>query len=351
MMAEEYELLRKSVREFTQKNIEAVSVKIEQEGLTPQTVSSMAAQGFIGARIPVEYGGSGLDEQGYLIVLEELARCSPSAAIRVLITNSLFAPLLLASGKSMGFLREVASGIANVTVAYAGLLEGHAHQVGISMMDSRAKGSLDYVLNADANAVITPANDPQSTLLLIKSGFRTAEEYPRLGFKGLSFAAVHVDSDDFEPLSQNGFKQIDTALNDMDLEVAAVSLGITGGALAKAIEYSKARSTFDHPLKDYQPIAFGLSLLRTEEEMLRDFAYGKNLTSAGKTMARVRGLALAKSATKQALQVHGGYGYFEDFNVEKFYRDAMALSILFGRGTKDMERLSESVYGSKAGFL
>jgi alkylation response protein AidB-like acyl-CoA dehydrogenase len=186
---------------------------------------------------------------------------------------------------------------------------------------------------------------------MVKGGFMPIEEHPRLGFRGLGFSSLMVETADFEVLAEDGPHLIEAALDDMDLEVAAVSLGIAAGALTKAVEYSKVRTTFEHPLKDYQPVAFGLSTLRAEEEMLRDFAYGGHLTAAAKTMARIQGVSLAKNATKQALQAHGGYGYFEDFGVEKFYRDAMALSILFNRSVKDMERLSEQVFGSKSGFL
>lgn len=350
-MADEYQLLRSNVRDFAQKNIDGIAVKIEQEGLSPETARSMATQGFVGARIPTEYGGTGLDERGYMIVLEELARCSPSTAVRVLITNSLFLPLVMASEKSREILRDVASAKTNVAVDHCGLLEGHGGTSGVLIEGGRARGRVDYVLNAGADAIIVAANDPQKSLLLVRAGFRPAEEYPRLGLRGLGFSSLAIDSTDFEKLSENGPRLIEAAVNDMDLEVAAVSLGIAAGALAKAVEYSKARTTFEHPLKDYQPVAFGLSLLRAEEEMIRDFAYGEHHAAAWKTMAKVRAAALARNATNQALQVHGGYGYFEDFGVEKFYRDATALSILFGEGTKDMERLSEQLFDSKAGFL
>ena len=351
MMAEEYQLLRSNVRDFAQKNIDSIAVKIEQEGLSPETAKSMASQGFMGARIPTEYGGTGLDERGYMIVLEELARCSPSAAVRVLITNSLFLPLVMASEKSREILRDVATAKTSVAVDHYGPLEGRGGTSGLVIEGGRARGRVNYVLNGNADAIIVVANDPQNSLLLVRGGFRPAEEHPRLGLRGLDFSSLVIDSTDFEKLSENGSRLIEAAVNDMDLEVAAVSLGIATGALAKAVEYSKARATFEHPLKDYQPVAFGLSLLRTEEEMIRDFAYGEHRAASGKTMARVRAAALARNATNQALQVHGGYGYFEDFGVEKFYRDAMAFSILFNRGTKDMERLSEQVFDSKAGFL
>ena len=316
MMAEEYQLLRSSVRDFAQKSIDNIAVKIEQEGLSPETAKTMAAQGFLGARIPAEYGGTSLDERGYMIVLEELARYSPSAAVRVLITNSLFVPLVMASEKSRGILPEVASAKTSVAVDYRGPLEGYNGSSGVVIEGGSVRGKVDHILNGSANAIIVAAKDPQNTLLLVRSGFKPMEQHPRLGLRGLAFSSIAIDSADFDRLSENGSRLIEAAIDDMDLAVAAVSLGIAAGALTKAVEYSKARTTFEHPLKDYQPVAFGLSLLRAEEEMIRDFAYGEHHAAAWKTMARLRAVALAKSATNQALQVHGGYGYFEDFGVE-----------------------------------
>jgi alkylation response protein AidB-like acyl-CoA dehydrogenase len=350
-MAEEYQLLRNTVRDFAQKNIDSITVKIEQEGLSSETAKSMASQGFLGARIPAEYGGTGLDERGYMIVLEELARCSPSAAVRVLIANSLFVPLVMASEKGREILRDVASAKTNVAVSHCGSLEVHGGASGVVIEGSRVRGRVDYVLNGGADAIVVAANDPKNSLLLVKTGLTPVEEHPRLGLRGLGFASLAIDSTDFEKLSENGPRLIEAAIDDMDLEVAAVSLGIAAGALAKAVEYSKVRTTFEHPLKDYQPVAFGLSLLRAEEEMIRDFAYKEHHAAAGKTMARVRAVTLARSATNQALQVHGGYGYFEDFGIERFYRDAMTFSILFNRSIRDMERLSEQVFDSKAELL
>jgi alkylation response protein AidB-like acyl-CoA dehydrogenase len=351
LTSEEYQLLRSTAREFAQKNIETGALKIEQEALSQEMIGSMAAQGFIGARIPSEYGGTGLDEKAYNIVLEELARSSPSAAAKVLITNSLFAPLVMASEKSKEILRDVTSAKTSVAVAYSELLESKGKKSSVVIANSRARGKTRYVLNGDANAIVLAADDPSNSLLLVRSGLEAVEEEEHLGFRGLSFSSVVVDSADFETLSENGLRRMEKAFNDMDLDVAAVALGITSGALAKAIEYSKARITFEHPLKDYQPVAFTLSSLRAEEEMLRSFLYNTHLSGAGRVMARVRAVELAKNAAKQAIQVHGGYGYFEDSGVEKFYRDAMALSILFCRGTREMARLSEEVFQSKAGFI
>ena len=351
MSSEEHQLLRSSVREFVQKNIEVISAKIERDGLRPETVMAMAAQGFLGASVPSELGGTGLDERGYMIVLEELARVSPSAAVKVLITNSLYAPLAMATGKGKETLEDVSSAKINATVAHTCLLEGYREQTGVTFSNSHAKGVKEYVLNSDAGLVIMTANGTPGTLLLVRGGVEPVGDQTRLGFRGLRFSSVKVDSGDVEVLGGNGMEMLEEALNGMDLEVAAIALGITAGAVAKAIDYSKGRTTFDHPLKDYQPVAFSLSSLKSEEEMLRTFIYGEGLSGMAKVMARVKSTQLARSATKQALQVHGGYGYFGDFGVEKFYRDAMALPLLFSRGVKDMQRLSQAVFESKAGFM
>jgi len=351
MSSEEYQLLRSSVREFAQKNIEGISAKIERDGLRPETVMAMATQGFIGARVPSDLGGTGLDELGYMIVLEELARVSPSAAARVLVTNSLYVPILMAAGKGKETLKDVASAKVNATVAHACLLEGFREQTGVTVINSRANGVKDYVLNSDAKLIVLSANGAPGALILVKGGAEPVNDVTRLGFRGLRFSSVKVDTGDFEVLGENGPGMLEEALNGMDLEVAAVGLGITAGALSKAIDYSKSRTTFEHPLKDYGPVAFSLSSLKSEEEELRNFIYGEGLSGTAKVMARIKSTQLARNATKQALQVHGGYGYFGDFGVEKFYRDAMALPLLFSRAAKDMQRLSQAVFDSKAGFM
>ena len=351
MSSEEHQLLRSSVREFAQKNIEGISAKIERDGLRPETVAAMAAQGFLGASVPGELGGTGLDERGYMIVLEELARVSPSASVKVLIINSLYLPLAMATGKGKDTLADVAAGKVNATVAHTSLLEGYREQTGVTVADSRANGVKDYVLNSDAKLVILAANGAPGNLLLVRGGAEPVNDQTRLGFRGLRFSSVKVDSGDYEVMGGDGLGLMEEALNGMDLGVAAIALGITAGALTKAIDYSRSRTTFDHPLKDYQPVAFSLSSLKSEEEMLRSFIYSEGLSATARVMARVKATQLARNSTKQALQVHGGYGYFGDFGVEKFYRDAMALPLLFSRGVRDMQRLSQAVFESKAGFM
>lgn len=351
MAAEEYEILRNTVKEFAEKNIENIALKIEREGLDPDTVAKMAVQGFLGARIPAEQGGAGLDQDAYLLILEELSKSSPSAAARVLLTNSLFAPLLVKSGKSPESLKKAASGELNPSVAFSYLLEGFKSEAVATLDGPIVRGRRDFVLNSDADEIITALDDEKSTLVLLKGGFQVDKELQQLGFRGLKFSNINIDSAEYEVISEDGKKMLDKLLSSIDLEIAAIALGIASGALNKAIEYSKIRSTFQFLLKDYQPVAFALSSLKADEEILRSVIYRGNLSDKERAMARVKAVDLAKRATKQALQTHGGYGYLEDFGVEKFYRDSMALSVMFARNIRDMQRLSELIYESKSGYL
>lgn len=351
MISEEYQLLRDTIREFSVKNIEDEALKIERDGLSKEIIKKMAAQGFLGARVPAEYGGSALDETAYLVILQELARSSPSVSAKVLLSNSIFTPLILSHGNDKEMLSKVSSGDLNVTVAYGELLEGFKNASSVEISNGRVNGTRNYVLNSESDSMILAANDSKNTLIMLNGGYKSIEEHLKLGFRGLSFSSVSIDTDNYETMTEKGLEKINDTLNDIDLDVAAVALGIADGATTKAIEYTKVRSTFDHLLKDYQPVAFALSSLRSEIAILSEFLFKENLSSIERSMIKIKSIELAKNSTKLALQFHGGYGYLEDFGVEKFYRDSMALSILFARNIRDMERLSNLVFESKSGFL
>lgn len=351
LISEEHQLLKDTIREFSEKNIENEALRIEREGLSREIVKKIADQGFLGARVPLEYGGSALDETSYLIILEELARSSPSVAARVLISNSIFSPIVLSHGNDKEVLGKVASGDLNVTVAYSELLEGFKNTSKVDLVGGRVRGTRNYILNSKAETVILAAGDPENTLVMLKGGFRTLDEHPKLGFRGLSFSPISIDSDDMDTMSTNGSSILEDALNDIDLEVSAIAIGMADGAMSKAVEYAKVRSTFGHLLKDYQPVAFSISEIMSEITIMREFLFKDSLTSVERAMIKSRAIETAKKATKMAIQFHGGYGYLQDFGVEKFYRDSMSLPILFARYTKDMKRLSELVFESESGFL
>ncbi|QRF75410.1 putative acyl-CoA dehydrogenase [Thermoplasmatales archaeon] len=351
MISEEYKILADTVREFSGKNLEGSSLKIERGGLGEDIILKMAGQGFLGAKIPVELGGSGIDEKGYLIILENLARVSPSAALKVLINNSLFYPLVAESG-DRDTIAGVASGKINATVALEEVQEGFLESGKLSLSGGKLSGTKIGVINSDAGVVVALGGESGKELFLIRNGVSRGKDNPSLGFRGLALSQIVVDSDNYANIGSEGLEQMTKVMDALDLETSAIALGISEGALNKAIEYTKVRSTFEHLLKDYEPVAFSLSHLSAEIDTLKSFLFDRDeLDAKEKLELKFLSVDLAKRCTKQALQSHGGYGYLQDFGVEKFYRDAMALSSMFFRRERDNRRLSEEVFQGKAGFI
>lgn len=350
MISEEHEILRSTIREFVQKTLEPDSLEMERKGVSEETRKSIAAQGFLGATVSSSLGGSELDGTGYLILLDEIARASPSVSAGIMLLNSLFYPLAADSDEGKMAVKEAISTGSGGSVVLNTILDGYRDEGEIKLVNGTASGKRDHVLNRNSSAAImVGAND---SLILVKdSSAFTAAEYS-LGFRGIGMTCIEMENTPFVMLKETGGKEaMERVLDSSDLAVSAIALGLVSGCLEKGIDYTKVRKTFGQSLSAYQPVAFTLSTLRAEESILRKSLYSGDLDEKEKLMVKVRAIELSKRASKYALQVHGGYGYLEDFGVEKFYRDSTALANMFGRSVRDMERLSEHVYGEKTGFL
>lgn len=349
-MMEEHEILKSAIREFVQKSIEPEALNIERNGISPDLRKAMGAQGFLGARVDSSLGGSELDETGYTILLDELARASPSVAVDVMLMNSFFYPLASLSEDGKKSVREILSSGAGISVVLNDILEGYIPEGDLEISGPAINGKREKILNRNASSAVLLTKHGRIVLVDDAKAF-TPQEYS-LGFRGLGMSSMKLSGSAFTTLlEKNGKEKMEKVMNASDLAVAAIALGMTSGALLKGIDYSRVRKTFGQSLKDYQPVAFTLASLRSEEEMLRTALYSQDLDEEHRLMLKTRALDLAKRASKYALQVHGGYGYFEDFGVEKFYRDSTSLAGMFSRSVKDMERLSHFLYGEKSGFL
>lgn len=349
MSMEEQDLLRSAVKEFAQKSIQDRALSIEHQGVDKALLQSLASQGFLGARLPEKYGGSGIDLHGYLAILNELATFSPSVAALVMLVNSVQAPLI--GDLEPEVLKKLAAGEATVATSLSDILEGSWTATtlqkdgpgfrGVVKSSSLHKGEYAISLNRE-----------DGRLYLFRSGIKALEEDPGLSFRGLSNGSLEITSADYTVLSEKGEETLKSVVDNLDLEIAAIALGTAKGALDKAIEYVKVRKTFERPLKDYGPVASGLSRIMAEYLSLSSFLDTVDENDARARLAvKILAVDMAKRATKASLQYHGGYGYIEDFGVEKFYRDAMGLSILFQRPHHDSMRLSKEIFGEKSGYL
>lgn len=350
MAAEEYDILRSTIREYAKKTLEPASLDIERKGIERDVRKSISEQGFLGARISSSLGGSDLDEAGYLILLDEIASVSPSVSAEILMLNSFFYPLAGEQEEGRDTISKVLSEGGGVTVVLNTVLEGYRHEGDLKVGSSGVSGIRRNVLNRNASAAILDAGNGSLILVDDPDSFK-AKDYT-LGFRGLGMSDLSLNDTAYtELISSKGMDPLGRVLESADLAVSAIALGIVSGSLQKGIEYSRVRKTFEQPLSSYQPVAFTIASLKAEEEILRRSLFAEGIEEKERLMVKIRSLDLAKRASKYALQVHGGYGYFEDFGVEKFYRDSAALSTLFGRPVNDMERLARYIYGEKAGFI
>ncbi len=348
MSMEEQDILRSAVIEFAEKNIANSAVAIERTGITDDLAISLAAQGFLGAALPAEVGGAGIDRQGYAVILKELASYSPSVSALVLITGSIAGRLL--AGKADSLLGKIAAGEESFAVSLWPATDGSGNAGELKISGNKISGTRRYVIGRPGGCLVAVTDDGK--LVLVKGGFSLSDEEHHLSFRGLKYSVAKIDSGDYEVISSNGAENMEKVLSGMDLEISAMALGIARGALAKTVDYTKVRKTFEKPLKDYSTVANNISRLMSELRMAEVALQASGeMNEAEMLMLKVHATDLAKRATKYSLQYHGGYGYIEDFGVEKFYRDAVGLTILLENQAADGMRLSKEVFGEKSGYL
>ncbi len=326
-MNEENNILKETIIEFCEKNLD--EKKIESEKIGSKVISDLASQGFLGAIIPEKYGGSGLDETSYNIILEEISRYSPSTAMKILITNSMYFP----SVKGTEFestLSDVASGKKNVSVDFI--------NSGNYIIDgNKIKGKLESILNADADSIVVFHDGTE----LIEGKFNYKER-DFMGFRGLTFGDIEINND-FKKLGNNKRNEI---LESLYIPLSAVSLGIITESIKKAMDYTGVRKAFGNYLRDFEPVSFRLSSLLAGENILRNIIYD----SMDKYYVYNFAMESLVETARYAVNSHGGYGYFKDFGVEKFYRDAIVLKSLF-YGNNELKKLAEHAYGEKLNFV
>ena len=345
-MEEEYEILENTVKDFNTKFVDNNSMKLENDEMGKEFVKMLADQGFLSMTYQPG-AGKNTDVKAFSIVLENLAKSAPAISLKTLLTNA-----FLSIVNEQSILDEVAKGEKSGTVTFSDLLVGKGQNGKLLIENNRVKGEKQFVLGSDSDFIVTTLDTGE--LVLLKSGFKVGKKHKRLGFRSVGFSSIVVDSGDFKIIDKDGTRMLEKLYDDLAVPVAAMSLGMSEGVSQKGLDYAKVRTAFGHYLKDFQPLAFELTSQIAEMEILKKYFHDIVSSTVNQKEAmflKVKALALAKDISKTSLQIHGGYGYLEDFGVEKFYRDSMALSVLFHHEEKDMEKLSGMVFESRAGFV
>jgi short-chain 2-methylacyl-CoA dehydrogenase len=365
-LSEEHLLFRSTVREFAEGELRPIAEELDREGRFPlEQVRTAAGLGLLGVPIAAEWGGAGSDTLAYAIAIEELARIDQSFAITVAAHTSLgtmpialfgsdeqrrrFLPAL-ASGERLGAfgLTEAGAGSdAGATRTTARLDGGEWVVDGAKMFITNAGTEISGLVTITArtdeeeisNIVVengTPGYEPQPPLR--KMGWRSSDT------RELVFTGCRVPEENLLGPRGAGFRQFLEILDGGRISVAALGLGAAQGAYELALAHAREREQFGRPIARFQAIAFKLADMATEIEAARELVYKSAwLKDRGRDFARTAAMAklytgeLSRRVCNEAVQIHGGYGFMDEYAVSRFYRDQKVLEI--GEGTNEVQRL------------
>lgn len=366
--SEDLELIKESARNFAEKNIRPHLMEWDETQFFPKDLfRKMGEQGFMGVVVPEEYGGSGLNYQAYISIIDEISQVCGSIGLSLAAHNSLGTNHILMFGneeQKKKYLPKLASG---EHVGFWGLTEANTGSDAMRMQCTATKDGDHYIINGTKNW-ITHGISGDVGVVLIRTGelldshgisafviergmegFSGGKKENKLGMRSsetaeLIFDNCRVHKSQLLGNEGDGFIQAMKILDGGRISIAALSLGIARGAYKAALKYSQQREQFGKPISRFQAIAFKLADMATEIEAaelltrkagaLKD--QGKKMTTSG-AMAKYYASEVCVRASTEAVQIHGGYGYTKDFPVEKFYRDSKLCTI--GEGTSEIQKL------------
>jgi short/branched chain acyl-CoA dehydrogenase len=365
-LSEEHELVRRTVREFAQERVAPVAEELDREARFPyELVAELAELGLMGMPIPEEYGGAGADTLAYAIAIEELTRVDSSVAITVAAHTSLGTmPIYLygTDDQRAQWLPELASGrklaAFGLTEPEAGSDAG-ATRTGAELRDGEwvVNGSKIFITNAgtDITACVTitarTGDDEVSNLIVPNGapGYEISGPMKKLGWRAsdtreLSFQNCRVQEANLLGERGRGFAQFLEILDGGRISVAAMGVGLAQGAYDLAAAYAKERRQFGRPISSFQAVQFRLADMATEIDAGRALVYKAAwLKDQGRPFALEAAMAklytgeLSNRAANWALQIHGGYGFMDEYAISRLYRDQKVLEI--GEGTNEVQRM------------
>ena len=365
-LTDEQAAIQRLARDFAQQEVKPVAEELDREKRFPyEIVAKLGELGLMGVPYPEQYGGGGADTLSYALVIEELARIDSSVAITVAAHTSLGTWPLYAFGseeqKQEWMPRLTAGellGSFGLTEPEAGSDAGNVRTTA-SLADGEWKvdGAKQFITNAgtDISGFVTitaRTGDGEVSNIIVPRGtpgYEVGPSYRKMGWNAsdtrpLSFDDCRVPEENLLGPRGMGFKQFLQTLDGGRISVAAMGVGLAQGALDEALAYAKERHAFGKPIAKFQAIQMKLADLSTEIEAARLLTYkaavekdlGRNfsLTAA---QAKLKTGRLAVRATEEAVQIHGGYGFIEEYPVCRFYRDAKILTI--GEGTDEVQQM------------
>jgi short/branched chain acyl-CoA dehydrogenase len=366
LLDDETQLLQRTVREFAREEVAPVAGELDRTKSFPyELVAKMAALGWMGIPFPEDVGGAGGTTLQYAIAVEELTRIDSSVAITLCAHTSLGTQPIYLYGSDEQRQEWLPRLCAGEILGAFGLTEPEAGS-DAGNVRTRAKlqdgewvidGAKQFITNAgtDISGVVcitARTDDDEISNLIVANGtpgYEQAEPYRKMGWNAsdtrpLTFSDCRVPQANLLGPRGAGFRQFLHVLDIGRIGVAAMGVGLAQGALDEALAYAKERRAFGRPISKFQAIQGKLADLATEiaaarlltyhAAWLKDQGQPFRLTAA---QAKLKTGRLAVRATEEAVQIHGGYGFIEEYPVCRFYRDAKILTI--GEGTDEVQQM------------
>jgi acyl-CoA dehydrogenase len=364
---EEQEMMRKMVRDFAQSEIAPFIEKMEQGEFPRDILKKMGGLGLMGIPVPEKYGGAEMDFTSYIIAINELSKVSATVGVILSVHTSVGTNPILYFGteeQKQRYVPKLASG------EYLGafcLTEAGAGSDAGSLKTKAVRSGEEYILNGskvfitnggEADVYIVFAStSPElgtkgvSAFIVEKGtpGLVIGKDEEKMGLHGsrtveLSFEDMRVPAENLLGAEGEGFKIAMANLDAGRIGIAAQALGIAEAALEAAVAYSKERSQFGKPISHQQGIGFKLADMATNVEASRLLVYQaammrQNGERCGMqaSMAKLFASKTAVETSIEAVQVFGGYGYTEDYPVERYFRDSKITEIY--EGTSEIQRI------------
>ncbi|MDW7711930.1 MAG: acyl-CoA dehydrogenase family protein [Deferrisomatales bacterium] len=370
-LSAEQNILRQSVREFSEKEIRPVARELDaREEFSYELTSKMAQMGLFGIFVSPEYGGSGLDYVSYIIAVEEIARVDGSQAATVAAGNSLGIGPIYYFGSEEQKRRWLPKLCTGELLAGFGLTEPLAGSDAGSSRTRAVRDGGEWVINGSKIFITNAATDTTGVIVVQAvtgkksdgrnelSCFLVPADAPGLTRKSmhgkmmwrssntaeLYFDDVRLPGDAILGRQGDGFRQMLATLDGGRLSIGAMGLGGAQGAFELALKYSQERKQFGQALFEFQAVQFKLADMAMEIEAARNLLYKAcwlkdNGRPFGKqaAMAKLYCSEVMGRVVSEAVQVHGGYGLMQDYDVERFFRDQKLLTI--GEGTSEIQRM------------
>ncbi|MBI3018565.1 MAG: acyl-CoA dehydrogenase family protein [Deltaproteobacteria bacterium] len=365
MLTKEHEILRETLRSFSEKELKPLARDIDEtEGFHPEVFKKIGELGLLGVTVSETYGGGGMDVLAATLAMEEFGRVCASTALSYLAHSILCVNNIYSNGneeQKKKYLSPLCSGeklgaMAMTEPGYGSDAMGMETKAIKDGRFYRLTGRKMFITNGTvADTVVVYAktgNEREVSSFIVEkefSGFSVGKKLSKLGMRGsptseLIFEECKVPESNMLGTLHQGISQMKKTLDIERITISGISVGIAQAALEDSLSYAKDRKQFKTPIIEFQLVQKMIADMYTWLEAARRFTYyAASVASSGKkatalaSACKVYASEIATQASLHAIQILGGYGYCKDYNVERYLRDAKLMEI--GAGTSEVQRI------------